>query len=305
VQCLAADPLDADCAFAGTKGNGVLSSRDRGKTWQPAGPDGPTLVKALAVSGTQPGTIYAGTKPAGVFVSRDGGASWDELTAFRRIFSRRFPFGTASGQVWFSPAEPPFSAYVQAIGLSPRDPNVIVVGIEAGAVVRSGDGGKTWDDHRRGALRDCHTLTFHASNPDWVYEAGGSGAGASFSRDAGATWTQARNGLDRHYGWACAADPARPEVWYASISPGPFQAHSDSNAQAHIFRANGGVAWEKLGGGLPSDHMPYALITDPSAPGHLYAGLSNGDVWHSANYGDAWEKLPLNLRSINRTLIML
>ncbi len=294
MQCLAADPLDANSVYAGTKGKGVLRSRDRGKTWQPSGLDG-HVVKALSVSRAEPGTVYAGTKPACVFVSRDGGVSWIELAAFRKIFSRRF---------WFSPAEPPFSAYVQAIGLSPSDPNVIVVGIEAGAVVRSADGGKTWSDHRRGALRDCHSLIFHSKNPDWVYEAGGSGAGASFSRDAGASWTQPRAGLDRHYGWACAADPARPDLWYVSVSPGPFQAHSDSNAQAYIFRANGGTDWEKLGVGLLA-HMPYALLTDPAAPGHIYAGLSNGDVWHSANHGDAWEKLPLNLRSINRTLIML
>ncbi len=297
VQCLAADPLDANTIYAGTKGNGVLRSRDRGKTWQRAGLDG-QIVKAVAVSRAEPGTIYAGTKPALVFVSRDGGVTWNELAAFRKIFSRRF---------WFSPAESPFTAYVQAIGLSPSDPNVIIAGIEAGAVVRSADGGKIWSDHRGGALRDCHSLTFHAANPDWVYEAGGSGAGVSFSRNAGASWTQPRAGLDRHYGWACAADPSRPEVWYASVSPGPFMAHSNSNAQAYIFRATGGAAWEKLDGGLPQplDHMPYALLTDSAAPGHIYAGLSNGDVWHSANNGDAWEKLPFSLRSINRTLIML
>lgn len=297
VECLAADPLDANSVYAGTKGNGVLRSHDRGKTWQRAGLDG-QIVKAVAVSRAEPGTIYAGSKPALVFVSRDRGTTWRELATFRKIFSRRF---------WFSPAESPFTAYVQAFGLSPSDPNVIIAGIEAGAVVRSACGGKTWSDHCRGALRDCHSLTFHAANPDWVYEAGGSGAGVSFSRNAGASWTQPRAGLDRHYGWACAADPSRPEVWYASVSPGPFQAHSDSNAQAYIFRATGGAAWEKLGGGLPQPlaHMPYALLTDPAAPGHIYAGLSNGDLWHSANHGDAWEKLPLSLGSINRTLIML
>jgi hypothetical protein len=51
--------------------------------------------------------------------------------------------------------------------------------------------------------------------------------------------------------------------------------------------------------------MAYGLLTDPAMPGHVYAGLSNGDVWHSSNHDDAWEQLPFNLRSINRTLIML
>jgi hypothetical protein len=121
------------------------------------------------------------------------------------------------------------------------------------------------------------------------------------------TWTQPRAGLDRHYGWAAAADPARPEVWYAALSPSPWKAHSANNAQAAIFRAVGDAPWRKLAGGLPQplDHMPYALITNPAAPGQIYAGLSNGDVWHSADYGNAWRRLPFNLRGIHRTMIMI
>ena len=50
--------------------------------------------------------------------------------------------------------------------------------------------------------------------------------------------------------------------------------------------------------------MAYALVTDPAAPGHLYAGLSNGDVWHSTDHGDRWAPLPFNLGGIRRTLIL-
>jgi hypothetical protein len=51
--------------------------------------------------------------------------------------------------------------------------------------------------------------------------------------------------------------------------------------------------------------MPYALLTDPTTPGHVYAGLSNGEVWHSTDYGDTWHLLPLHLGSIARVLIAL
>ena len=191
---------------------------------------------------------------------------------------------------------------------------MIVVGIEAGAVLRSTNGGQTWEGHRPGALRDCHSITFHALNGDWAYEAGGTGVGAAFSRDAGKTWRQPRGGLDRHYGWACAADPAHPEVWYVSASPifakSQFfvpAAHVDGEANAYIFRSAGGAPWQKLNGGLPQplNYMAYALVTDPNAPGHLYAGLSNGEVWHSTDHGDAWTLLPFNLKGIHRTLVML
>lgn len=301
VRCLALDPSSPDIIYAGAQGAGVLRSDDRGKTWHPAGLAG-KIVKSIAVSPHNARTLYAGTKPAQMYVSHDGGTSWRELEGFRHIPRRWW---------WFSPAEPPFSAYVQAIGLSPTDPDVIVAGIEFGAVVRSIDGGKTWTGHRSGAVRDCHSLTFHTTDGDWVYEAGG--GGAAVSRDGGDTWRKVKTGLDRNYGWACAADPARPEIWYVSVSPSfsfpKFEpaAHIDGQANAYIFRSTGGAPWQKLGGGLPQplDHMAYALLTDPAAPGHLYAGLSNGEVWHSADYGDHWEKLPLDLKGIHRALIMI
>jgi photosystem II stability/assembly factor-like uncharacterized protein len=297
VSCLAADPRQPNVVYAGTQAQGVLRSDDYGKTWQPAGLDS-QVIKALAVSQSEPGVLYAGTKPPALFVSDDSGATWSELNSFRK--KRAF--------WWFSPAEGrPFTPYVQAIALSPSEPNVILAGIELGAVLRSTDGGQTWQGHRSGALRDCHCLIAHATNGKWYYEGGGSGAGAAFSQDGGHTWQQPKVGLDRHYGWAVAADPAQPEVWYVSLSPGPFKAHGGGDAQAFIFRSSGDSGWQKLSGGLPQplNYMPYALLTDPAAPGHLYAGLSNGDVWHSADQGDTWRQLPFNLQSIHRAMIML
>lgn len=291
IRCLAADPAHPNVVYAGAQGAGVLRSDDGGQTWRSSGLDG-GIVKSLAVSHAVPGTVYAGTKPALVYVSRDGGAHWDELTSFRRIRSRWF---------WFSPAEKPFSAYVQALALSPDDPDIVIAGVEFGAVVRSADGGKTWSGHRRGALRDCHSLAYHPVHTGWVYEGGGTGAGVAVSRDAGATWTQPRAGLDRHYGWAVAADRDHPEVWYASLSPGPTKAHSVANAQAAIFRSTGGADWQRLSGGLPEplNAMPYALLTDPALSGHVYAGLRNGEVWHSVDYGDTWRRLAFQFPAVH------
>jgi photosystem II stability/assembly factor-like uncharacterized protein len=303
IHCLAPDPLNTNVIYAGTQGGGVLRSKDGGQTWQAAGLAG-HVVKSLTVSKTEPGAVFAGTKLPALFVSRDDGATWKEIDAFERVRS----------WWWRSPAESDLGAYIQGIALSPTDPNIIVIGIEAGAVVRTEDGGQTWQSHRPGALRDCHSLIAHTTNGDWMYEAGGTGVGAAYSRDGGMTWRQPENGLERHYGWACAADPARPEVWYASLSPmftwaqpGVPAAHVEGHANAAIYRSVGGAAWQKLGGGLPQplNHMAYSLLTDPHAPGHLYAGLSNGDVWRSTDHGDSWTQMPFNLKGIHRTLIML
>ena len=71
--------------------------------------------------------------------------------------------------------------------------------------------------------------------------------------------------------------------------------------------SSGGAPWERLGGGLPQplDYMAYALVTDPGAAGHLYAGLASGHVWHSADYGDSWQRLPFQFDGIQRAMIII
>jgi photosystem II stability/assembly factor-like uncharacterized protein len=301
LNCLAPDPRNEGVIYARTQGNGVLRSDDRGRTWASAGMGG-QIVKSLAVSPHESGVLYAGVKPAGVFVTQDGGASWTELESFRRIRGYRF---------WRTPSDPPdWRAYVNAISISPTDPDVLVAGVEFGAVVRSEDGGETWSNHKKGAIRDCHALMFHPTNGNWVYEAGASFTGASLSRDGGETWQKPKQGMKHPYGWACTADPERPEVWY--ISAGPYglgfepKAHQDGQADAAIYRSAGGAAWERLDGGLPQPmtHLAYALATDPAASGHLYAAFSSGEVWHTADYGDSWEKLPFNLGPFHGRMIL-
>jgi photosystem II stability/assembly factor-like uncharacterized protein len=135
VRCLAVDPLDPDVVYAGTQGQGVFRSHDGGLSWHPLGLQG-LIVKSLAASSHQPGVLYAGTKsPALIYRTLDAGGHWEELTGFRRVQGRWW---------WWSPAEPPFTAYVLALAISPGDPNVVLAGVELGAVVRSVDGGQTW-----------------------------------------------------------------------------------------------------------------------------------------------------------------
>jgi photosystem II stability/assembly factor-like uncharacterized protein len=294
VRCLASNPLDPRSVYAGTQGEGVYYSNDFGITWQPAGLSG-QIVKSLALSPHQPGTIYAGVKPAGLYLTRDGGQTWTEIESFQRIPGRWW---------WFSPAESPYQAYVQNITISPIDPQVILAGIEFGAVVRSQDGGQTWSRHRSGALRDNHWLTFHKNDGRWVYQAGGTGGGASYSQDGGQTWRKVKHGLAKNYGVACAADPQKPEVWYVSVAPGPGKAYGPQ-AEAYLYRSSGGAGWQPIGWDQhPLDSMPISLVTHPEISGQLYAGLTNGQVWFSEDYGDNWQQLPVKFSRIYRSLLV-
>lgn len=306
INCVVADPHHHSRVYAGTQENGVQFSEDQGRTWRSLGSAG-VPVKSLAVSPHSPGLIYAGGKPVSLFVSRDGGETWEELPALRQ--ARRW--------WWFSPAEPPdWRPYVMALTISPTVPEVLLAGIELGGVLRSEDGGRTWSKHRQGAGLDCHSLTFHHTNGNWVYEGSGSGAGAAYSQDGGRTWQKPHKSRRwEKYGFMVAADPARPEVWYLSASPMPNllrgewvpPAHQDGQARAAIYRSVGGAPLEKLAGGLPEpmDYLAYALVTLPDAPGELYAGLANGEIWHTADYGDRWEKLSFNMGSVRGKMLVL
>ena len=292
VRCIAVHPGDPAHWYAGTQGNGVFETTDGGASWMAAGLAG-KIVKSVAVA---PDAIYAGTKPAGVYASNDSGRTWSERENFKRIPGRR---------LWWSPAESPGTAYVQSLAVSPSDPSVLMAGIEFGAVVRSVDGGETWSRHLKGSLRDCHTMKFHSTDGAWVYEAGGSGGGASVSKDGGATWNKVKEGLDRNYAVACAADPDDPNLWYISVSPGPGKAHSIGNAQAHIFRSQQEGPWERMTGGLPQplDSMPYGLATVPGRSGLVIGALKNGQVWASEDQGETWGQLPVKLGPIGLGLV--
>jgi hypothetical protein len=272
-QCLALDPADADTLYAGLREGGVRRTRDGGRSWVDCAlPE--AGVFSLAVSAAN-GAVYAGTEPSRLFRSDDGGESWRELESLLELPSR---------PSWSFPPRP-WTSHVRWIAPSPHDADLILVGIELGGLMRSTDGGESWQDHRPGAQRDVHSLAWHPRTRGRAYEAGG--GGAAWSDDGGDTWQSADEERDRHYTWSVAVDPEDPELWYVSASTGPFAAHGRRDPQARIYRRRAGEPWRALGDGLPEPlpAMPYALV---AAPGSLFAGLADGQIWASSDRGDTW-----------------
>jgi photosystem II stability/assembly factor-like uncharacterized protein len=278
-QCLAVDPGDPERVYAGLREGGVRRTSDGGRTWVDCALPEPGVF-SLAVSAVD-GAVYAGTEPSRLFRSDDRGENWRELEALLELPSR---------PTWSFPPRP-WTSHVRWIAPSPHVAPLILVGIELGGLMRSPDGGKSWEDHRPGAQRDVHSLAWHASRPAWAYEAGG--GGAAFSDDAGETWHAADDGRDRHYTWSVAVDPNDPELWYVSASTGPFAAHGRGDPHARIYRRRGEGPWSALDGGLPEPlpAMPYALV---AVDGRVFAGLSDGQIWESRDRGDSWRDLQLD-----------
>ena len=277
-QCLAVDPRNADVAYAGLRERGVRRTADGGRAWADCELPQPGVF-SLAVSSAD-GAVYAGCEPSMLFRSDDDGRSWRELDALLELPSR---------PTWSFPPRP-WTSHVRWIAPSPHDPDLLLVGIELGGLMRSTDGGRMWQDHRPGAQRDVHSLAWHPSMPGRAYEAGG--GGSARSADGGDTWQPADEGRDRNYTWSVAVDPDDPDLWYVSASTGPFAAHRGYRPEAVVYRRRGPEPWQALDGGLPDPlpAMPYALV---AAPGRLFAGLADGSIWESADRGDSWRQLDL------------
>jgi photosystem II stability/assembly factor-like uncharacterized protein len=172
-----------------------------------------------------------------------------------------------------------------------------VVGIELGGVVRSTDGGETWQDQRPGAQADCHSLAAHHADPDLLYEAGG--GGFAISRNFGDGWEPADEGMDLRYAWGLATDVEDPTLVYASAASGPGRAHGSGPSGASIYRRRDGGRWEPVLEGIAA--FPYALCADPEAAGALYAGLGDGTILRSRDSGKGWEefaRVPAGLQAL-------
>jgi photosystem II stability/assembly factor-like uncharacterized protein len=273
-QCVAVDPRDPDTAYAGLREGGVRRTTDGGHTWVDCDLPEPGVF-SIAVSAVD-GAVYAGTEPSRLYRSDDRGESWRELETLLELPSQ---------PTWSFPPRP-WTSHVRWIAPSPHDADVLLVGIELGGLMRSSDGGATWQDHRPGAQRDVHSLAWHPRVEGRAYEAGG--GGAAFSEDWGESWREADEGRDRHYTWSVAVDPDDPELWYVSASTGPFAAHGRGDPQARIYRRRAGEPWQPLSGGLPEPlpAMPYALVAHD---GRLFAGLADGQIWESTDRGASWQ----------------
>jgi len=270
------DPGAPETIYVGTSDEGLFKSVDGGSSWEELSGIEHPRVTAVAVSPAD-GAVYAGTEPSALFVSRDGGGSWRELEDMRNL---------PSAPTWSFPPRP-WTSHVMAIAPSYADPDLIVVGIELGGVLRSTDGGETWQDQRPGAQPDCHSLSAHPEAPELLYEAGG--GGFARSTDFGDSWESVDEGMGLHYVWGLAVDAEDPSLVYASAASGPGRAHGGGASGAIIYRRTGNGRWQAALEGL--DAFPYALCPDPEAPGTVYAGLGDGTILRGAEVGESWEEV--------------
>ena len=196
---------------------------------------------------------------------------------------------------WSFPPRP-WSSHVRWIESDPNIPDYVFAAIEAGALVQSHDGGKTWIDKVEGGPYDTHTLATHRMAPKKLYSAAGDGYFESFNY--GDSWNRPAAGLKHEYLVGLAVDPADPQIIIVSASRSPWEAHSrGEGANSLVYRRSGeadGGEWKAISKGFPepSGTIISVLAANPNAAGIFYA-INNRGMFFSTDSGSSWDSLDI------------
>jgi photosystem II stability/assembly factor-like uncharacterized protein len=294
VRAIAVHPRDPQVVYAGTQ-HGPYRSRDGGDTWTALPlPDPDRVVWSFLFDPRDPAVMYAGTAPAAVYRSADGGDTWRRLGAFRAPMRVTMSFPTR----------------VTRLAADPARPDEIYAALEVDGVVRSLDGGQTWEDcgqelvrlaearpHLRSrivsdteieGMMDSHALCVSAAAPGTVFLA--LRMGIFRSADRGKTWDDLEIGRFSPLTYArdVQVSPHDARTLFACLSPA---ARSEDGA---LYRSDDvGQTWRRLDRGVKAASTMMALALHPTDPDQVYCATRHGQVFGTRDGGRTWQEAPL------------
>ncbi len=272
---LAADPLVPGRVWCCTKGAGVFRSDDAGSTWSPAGLAGERLM-VVAPSPARRDLLWAGVEMSAVWRSDDAGAGWQRSADLE---------GLASSDTWAFPPRPD-THHVRWVLCHPTDADRLWVAVEAGALVSTRDGGRSWNDRAADGPYDTHEAALHPDAPDVLRIAAGDGYYESF--DGGATWSSPMDGLEVGYLRSVAVDPGDPDVVLVTAATHAHAAYAAGHSDGRVYRREGEGKWQRVAHWPDPARTIAPLLTSGLRPGELWAADEHG-VHRSGDGGGGWD----------------
>ncbi len=281
IRALAAAATDADLVFAGVGGS-VYKTTNGGARWSAAssGIDA-SYVQDLLVHATDPQLVYAalsGGNAPGIYKTANGGGTW----------------------AWLSSV--PGSTAVYALAAHPANPDVLLGGVDDGAV-RSTDGGATWSPGGNPGVR-FRSVSWSAASPYWVYARASNDVYRS--EDEGVTFTS----VPSPGGYSVDAIAAHPLSYLSLVAAGTGYGCAPFNEYREFVwkTTSGGDSWSgPLADPQCNTGVPTALAFDPIDPSHVYLsenGVRQRGFRHSSDGGSSWTTKISGIRNFEVSVIV-
>jgi len=262
--------------LAGSYGDGLFRSADRGRTWTriTAGMTAPAA-RTIARDPLVLGALICGTEPARLFRSADEGLTWTELEGVLAI-----PAHTE----WYLPYSPRAGA-VRNVYAPAGQTDRLLASVEVGGLMQSSDGGATWSIAPIGPNDDIHQISGDPAGPDLLWSSLGYAAlrsrrrgegapklgGVGRSRDGGKSWDV----LHTDYTRSTIVPPASPELVLAGPAP-------EVGRRGRIeVSADGGESWQPAGEGIDTPMPDMVELFVPAPDGTICAVCSRGRLLRS------------------------
>src|SRR5262245_2318742 len=293
VRAIAVHPSDSRVMYAGTQ-HGPYRSQDGGDHWMALPfPDKGMTVWSFLFRPGDPKVLYAGTAPAAVFKSENGGDTWWRLSTL-----------SAPGHVKMS-----FDTRVTRLAADPARPDELYAGLEVDGVLRSLDGGTTWEDvsadlitladrpHLKSrivsdteieGMMDTHALCVSSAEPGAVFLA--VRMGLFKSADRGATWADSEIGRfpPLTYARDVQVSPHDSRVLYACLSPAARSEDGSLYTSSDL-----GKSWRRLDHGVKANSTMMTMALHAKDPAQVYCATRGGQVFGTQDGGRTWSEYPL------------
>jgi photosystem II stability/assembly factor-like uncharacterized protein len=212
---------------------------------------------------------------------------------------------------WCYPA-PPYIAHIKGIAIHPEDPEVMYCSIEEGGVIQSLDAGESWRyvskgeaetfrpvSRVTGVYQDCHVVRISPHDPDSLFLT--TGDGFYRSDDCGKSWRRIDRGyrMKKYFG-SVVLHPDDPKVIYATASAAP---PSGAKNESSVYKStDDGVSFKEIATEIRPLYIVgwNGLAMDPLDADSLYFGAADGKLYNSADGGESWRQLDVEMPSEGR-----
>jgi photosystem II stability/assembly factor-like uncharacterized protein len=273
VRALAVDRHRPHTLYAGTN-EGVYRSEDAGEQWtRLAGPLDDLVTWSLLLSPHDRDTLWAGTRPPGIFRSTDGGRSWQRTCG---------DIAQECSGIRFN--------RVTTLRADPIERNWLWAGVEIDGVWLSQDRGESWRRLGEGlSSTDIHGLAIVPGPGGRRTLLATTNNDLNESHDNGQTWRPRRVGEQFGHGYCrgLVQRPDRPEVLFLGNGDGP------PGMVGTAWRSeDAGQSWQKMSLPATPNSTIWDYAFDPSDLSHVWAYSVSGEVYHSPDGGQRWQKAP-------------